>query len=100
MCYLTCYSGLFIPSPVRSSPLLAAHMLLLLSLAHRRCARADPWTAREKQMRSHRKTFLAARKDSCHGNHLSPSQLRNPIERSLHLYIYMCFDVGQILFYI
>lgn len=34
-------------------------------------------------MRLHRNTFLAARKDSCYGNHLSPSQFRNPMERSV-----------------
>lgn len=38
------------------------------------------WMGREKQMRLHRNTFLAVRKDSCYGNHLSPLQLRNPTE--------------------
>lgn len=45
MCYLTCGPGLLIPSPVLSSPLLAAHMLLP---PFSQCVRADLWTAREK----------------------------------------------------
>lgn len=81
VCYLTCGPALLIPSrgPVQS-PACSTHASPSPSS---RCVRADLWTAREKQMRLHRDTFLAARKDSCYGNHLSPSQLRNPMERSV-----------------
>lgn len=81
VCYLTCGPALLIPSrgPVQS-PACSTHASPSPSS---RCVRADLWTAREKQMRLHRNTFLAARKDSCYGNHLSPSQLRNPMERSV-----------------
>lgn len=34
-------------------------------------------------MRLHRNTFLAARKYSCYGNNLSPSQHRNPMKREV-----------------
>ena len=63
-------------APVLLCPLPAAHMLLP---AFSQCMGADLWTTREKQMRLHRNTFLAAHRYSCYGNSLSPSQCRNPV---------------------